>query len=82
MGGDVKPLTGLPTSTNPIRDSLKNSQHFSEKVGGNSPVLYVLMTQIPADEESLCRSVAVYATIIIINIDLIHSFIHSFIPQP
>ena len=67
----------LPTSTNPIRGTLKIPQHLSKRAG-ESPwcwhpvpildVLDMLITWIPADEERLCGNAAV---IIVINVIIV-----------
>ena len=62
----------LPASTNPIRDTLKNSQHFSiSLVLTVCPLLDALIARIPADEEPLFMLLCVIIIIIIIIIIIV-----------
>ena len=62
MGGDVNPLTSLPTSTNPIRGTLKNPQLFLKRVGN----LPISDAQIFQQMKSHCSIAAVYQYSVIV----------------
>ena len=63
--GTLSRWPSLPTSTNPIRETLKNPQHFLKGRGISlvleaCPISDALITRIPEDEESLCGNYYYY----------------------